>query len=197
MIEFMSKFKKNDLSFNRSVHLESARFNKIINIPPNKTEIILNKKLFLESLLNKIKETQCYYLTKRSLLENKSEKELIREILLKLNSDLRKIKKEKENEMKILIKKKDQKKSNLKDIIIKTNIIKRSKINAEIMNTNSLIYEESNKHINELLKNKEHDFKIKNFLLKNKIIEIDNNIERMKFLIKYDKTPHKFKEHFN
>ena len=192
----MSKLKIKDLSFNRSVQIQSTRFSKIINTP-SKKEIIFNKKIFLESILNKIKETQCDYLTKRSLLENKNENQLIREILLKLDTDLRKIKKEKENEMKILLKKKDQKNSNLKDIIRKTNILKKSKINTEIMNnTNALIYEESNKNIKELLKNKEHDFKIKNFLLKNKIIEIDNNIERMKFLIKYNKMPHKFKDHF-
>ena len=193
----MSKLKPNDLSFNRSGNLEISKINKIINIPSNKAEIIFKRKIFLETLLSKIKEAQCDYLTKLQLFANKNKNELIREILLKLNNDLRKMKKEKENEMKILIKKKDQKKTKLNDIKRNSNILKKSKMNAEIMNnTNTFIYEESNKNIKELLKNKEHDFKIKNFLLKNKIIEIDNNIERMKFLIRYNKMPHKYKEHF-
>ena len=193
----MSKLKPNDLSFHRSVNLEISKINKIINIPSNKAEIIFKRKIFLDTLLSKIKEAQCDYLTKLQLFANKNKNELIREILLKLNNDLRKMKKEKENEMKILIKKKDQKKTKLNDIKRNSNILKKSKMNAEIMNnTNTFIYEESNKNIKELLKNKEHDFKIKNFLLKNKIIEIDNNIERMKFLIRYHKMPHKYKEHF-
>ena len=192
----MSKYKNKELFFNRSVHLEATRFNKIINIKENKKDIIINQKFFLENLLDIIKEVQCDYLTKRLLLNNKNEKVLIREILLKFSNNLKIIKKEKENEMKLLKIKRVQKKSDLKDIMINTIIHKRSSINNEIMNANVLINDESNDYINELLKNDENDFKTKNFIIQNKIAEIQNKIERMKFLIKYNKIAHKFREHF-
>ena len=85
---------------------------------------------------------------------------------------------------------------NLKDIMINANIHKRRRINSENINLKPLIENESDIYINELLKNDEHDFKIKNFVLENKIIEVENSIERVKFLIKFNKTPHKFKNHF-
>ena len=192
----MSKYKNKELLFNRSVQLELSRFNKIINIKENKKDIIINQKLFLENLLGKIKEVQCDYLTKRLLLDNKNEKPLIREILLKLDKNLKIIKKEKENEMKLLKIKREQKKTNLKDIMINTIIHKRISINKKIMNANVLINDDSNDYINELLKNDENDFKTKNFIIENKIKEIGNNIERMKFLIKYYKITHKFRQYF-
>ena len=192
----MSQHKNKEFSFNRSVNLESARFRKIININPEKKDALSNKKIFLENILGKIKKAQCDYLTKRQLLNNQNEKELIKGILSKLIKDLKKTKKEKEEKIKILKIKKEQKKSNLKDIMINANIHKRRRINSENINLKPLIENESDIYINELLKNDEHDFKIKNFVLENKIIEVENSIERVKFLIKFNKTPHKFKNHF-
>ena len=98
----MSKHKNKEFSFNRSVNLESARFRKIININPEKKDVLSNKKIFLENILGKIKKAQCDYLTKRQLLNNQNEKELIKGILSKLIKDLKKTKKEKEEKIKIL-----------------------------------------------------------------------------------------------
>ena len=160
------------------------RLNNFVKIIPKKDEILFSQKTFLEIILGLIKETQNEYLTKNKLSKKKKNTNLIKEILLKLINDLKEIKEEKEKNMKLIISQNEQKKLNLKYIVNNTIINQKKIFNSEINSLNILNDDDSydfNFNFDDL------DIKQQNFILENKIKEVDNMINRNNFLIKFYK----------
>ena len=192
----MSKFKEKNNFLNRSAEIDTFKFNRIINILPKKDEILFSQKIFLEIILGLIKETEDDYLTKHKLNGKKVDIDLIKNSLSNLIKNLEEIKKEKEKKMKIFKIQKEQKESNLINIMGNIKNKKRRRINSENIAMNSTIQEEFFESTSYFYNKEEQDYKTKNFILENKIQEIENKIERIKFLIKFNKIPHRFKDHF-
>ena len=192
----MSKYKRKEMALKRSVQMKMANFRNIIKIQPKKDEILFGEKTFLEIILGLIKTSQNDYLSKLKSIGKINNISLIKECLATLNNNLKEIKVEKEKNLELLKNQKEQKKLNLKAIMIQSNIQKKRRINSEILALGS--FEDGiNEYSFNFPINKELDFKIKNFILENKLKEVENNIERINFLIKFYKIPHKFKYHFD
>ena len=189
----MEKFRLDRNYLNRSIQTGIIRLNNLVKIIPKKDEMLFSQKTFLEIILGLIKETQNEYLTKKKLLKKKKDTNLIKDVLLKLINDLKKIKKKKEKNMKLIISQNEQKKLNLKYIVNNTIINQKKIFNSEINSLNILNDDDSydfNFNFDDL------DIKQQNFILENKIKEVDNMINRNNFLIKFYKTPHRFQDHF-
>ena len=177
--------------------MKIPNFKNIIKIKHKRDEILFRKKTFLEIILGLIKTSQNDYLSKqKSMGKIKNNNSLIKDCLTTLNNNLYEIKVENEKKMELLKNQKEQKKLNLKDIMIHTNIQKKRRINSEILALDSF-EDDINPYSFNFPINKENDFKIKNFILENKLKEVENNIERINYLIKFYKIPHKFKYHFD
>ena len=167
------------------------RLNNFVKIIPKKDEILFSEKTFLEIILGLIKETQNEYLTKKKLTKNKNDIKIIKGVLLKLINDLKEIKEEKEKEMKLFISKNDQKKLNLSHIV-KNAISNQKKLSkSENISSNILCEDDSYNFNFDYL-----DIKQQNFILENKIKEVENMINRNISFIKFYKTPHRFQDHF-
>ena len=189
----MEKFRLDRNYLNRSIQTGIIRLNNLVKIIPKKDEMLFSQKTFLEIILGLIKETQNEYLTKKKLSKKKKDTNLIKDILLKLINDLKEIKEEKEKNMKLIISQNEQKKLNLKYIVNNTIINQKKIFNSEINSLNILNDDDSydfNFNFDDL------DIKQQNFILENKIKEVDNMINRNNFLIKFYKTPHRFQDHF-
>ena len=183
------KLKRNVL--NRSTQMNRVKYNNLLNILPKKDEILFSQKTFLEIILGLIKETQNEYLTKKKLTKNKNDIKIIKGVLLKLINDLKEIKEEKEKEMKLFISKNDQKKLNLSHIV-KNAISNQKKLSkSENISSNILCEDDSYNFNFDYL-----DIKQQNFILENKIKEVENMINRNISFIKFYKTPHRFQDHF-
>lgn len=192
----MDKYKLKGKLLNRSARINNISFHSLINILPKKDEILFGRKIFLEILLGLIKETQSEYLTRKKSIKDKLDTNLIKECLLKLFQDLKEIKEENEKKMKLYMIQKSQKEYILKDIALNTNIKQKRRFNSEILSISTLNDDDSYEFIDDYFTQDEQDFKTKIFLLENRIMEIDNKIKRKKFLIEFNKIPHKFKDHF-
>ena len=192
----MEKIKLKESSLNRSAQITLINLNNIVNILPKKDEILFSQKTFMEIILGLIKETINEYLTKKKLSGIKNEIILIKESLLKLMNNLKEIKEEKEKKIKLYKIQKYQKESNLQGLMININNKRRRRVNSENLSMSVLNYDDSDEFNFGNFTKDEQDFKTKNFILENRISEIENNINRMKFLIKFNKLPHKFGDHF-
>jgi len=188
------KLKRNFL--NKSTQVSIVKYNNLFQTISKTDEILFSQKTFLEIILGLIKETQADYLTRRKQLGEKNEIFLIKEILSDLNNNLKEIKEEKVKKLKLIQSQKEQKQSNLRDIMNNTNIYQRRRINSEIISMSVMNDDDSEDSDFDNIIKDEQDFKTKNFILGNRIIELDNKILRIQYLIKFEKSPHKFEEHF-
>jgi len=188
------KLKRNVL--NRSTQMNRVKYNNLLNILPKKDEILFSQKTFLEIILGLIKETQSDYLTKRKSLGQKNDSSIIKEILSDLNNNLKEIKEEKKKKLKLIQLQKEQKQSSLKDIMNTTNIYQKRRLNSEIISMSVMNEDDSDDSSFDNIMTDQQDFKTKNFILENRIQELENRIIRIKYLIKFDKSPHRFVDHF-
>ena len=186
----MEKFRFEGKYLNRT-QTGIIRLNNFVKIIPKKDEILFSEKTFLEIILGLIKETQNEYLTKKKLTKNKNDIKIIKGVLLKLINDLKEIKEEKEKEMKLFISKNDQKKLNLSHIV-KNAISNQKKLSKSENISSNILCEDGSYNFNfDYL-----DIKQQNFILENKIKEVENMINRNISFIKFYKTPHRFQDHF-
>ena len=134
-------------------------------------------------------------LNKTESKKNKEKMTIIKNILIDLKGNLKEIKIEKEKKMKIYSNRKDEKQLNLKHLIVNNKKIRnRRRINSDLsLSSNTIISNEINFNKNNA---REEDIKIKNFILENQLIEIDNLTKRLKYLIEFNKKPHKIEDHF-
>ena len=120
---------------------------------------------------------------------------IMKNILIDLKGNLKEIKIEKEKKMKIYSNRKDEKQLNLKHLIVNNKKIRnRRRLNSDLsLSSNTIITNEISFNKNNA---REEDIKIKNFILENQLIEIDNLTKRLKYLIEFNKKPHKIEDHF-
>ena len=192
----MKKLKLKVNLLNRSAQFDIRKLNNLISIVPKKDETLLSQKTFLEIILNLVKETQVEYLTKKEKMEKKNEMPLIKGIIMKLINDLKEIKEEKEKKFKLFQIQKEEKQSNLKDLMNTINTIQKRRMNSDIISLSVLNDDDSDESSFDNSTKDQQDLKTKNFIIENRIKEIDNKMKRIKFLIEFNKIPHKFKDHF-
>ena len=181
------------IPLNRSFQINSINVHNILNKKQRKDEFLFSRKTFLEIILGIIKKSLIDLLSKNESKEKEGEISKIKRNLIKLKESLNEIKEEKEKKMKVYLIQKKEKQLYLNDLMINKNIYKRRRINSEILLTlNSNELEDINY---DYIKKEDKDIKIKNFILENQIIEIDNLIKRYNYLIKFDRNPHRFQDH--
>lgn len=192
----MEKIKLKGSGLNLSTQLNLITLNDSINILPKKDEILFSRKIFLEVIMGLIKKAQNDCLVKSKSFNWKNYIDLIKTILMRLLNNLEEIKEEKEIKIKVFQIQKDQKILKLKDKMMNTDFKKRRRINSEILSTSAFKDNDSDDFIFNNFNGENDDFKTKNFILENKILEVENKIARIKYLIAFDKIPHKLEDHF-
>ena len=194
-MKLRTKVQSRDIKLNKNNIIESKTVNNTFNITQKKDEILFGQKSFLEIILGLIKNAQIDYLSSIKSNENNKSKNIsqIKVILNELNQSLIEIKKEKEKNINLFQKQKQQRESDLKKLIFSTVLTKRSVSNSNYVNIN---YETLITENNENDFNKETpQLKLLNFKVENEIIKVENLSRRKLFLIQYYKTPHLIHEH--
>ena len=195
-MKLRTKVQSRDIKLNKNNNIiESKTVNNTFNITQKKDEILFGQKSFLEIILGLIKNAQIDYLSSIKSNENNKSKNIsqIKVILNELNQSLIEIKKEKEKNINLFQKQKQQRESDLKKLIFSTVLTKRSVSNSNYVNIN---YETLITESNENDFNKETpQLKLLNFKVENEIIKVENLSRRKLFLIQYYKTPHLIHEH--
>ena len=195
-MKLRTKVQSRDIKLNKNNNIiESKTVNNTFNITQKKDEILFGQKSFLEIILGLIKNAQIDYLSSIKSNENNKSKNIsqIKVILNELNQSLIEIKKEKEKNINLFQKQKQQRESDLKKLIFSTVLTKRSVSNSNYVNIN---YETLITENNENDFNKETpQLKLLNFKVENEIIKVENLSRRKLFLIQYYKTPHLIHEH--
>ena len=134
-MKLRTKLQQKPIKLIENKKIEQNKLNPIINIFQTKAEILFNQKSFLEILLSFIKKAQVDYLTNNKLNENEDNKDnslksknitKIKKILNDFKDNLLEIKKEKDKNVTLFQKQKEQKESILKKIIFNTVYSKRS-----------------------------------------------------------------------
>ena len=182
------------IHLNKSFQI-NANFNNLIKNLEQKDEALFSRKSFLEIILGLIKEALMDLLNKTESKKNKEKMAIMKNILIDLKGNLKEIKIEKEKKMKIYSNRKDEKQLNLKHLIVNNKKIRnRRRLNSDLsLSSNTIITNEISFNKNNA---REEDIKIKNFILENQLIEIDNLTKRLKYLIEFNKKPHKIEDHF-
>lgn len=201
-MKLRTKLQQKPIKLIENKKIEQNKLNPIINIFQTKAEILFNQKSFLEILLSFIKKAQVDYLTNNKLNENEDNKDnslksknitKIKKILNDFKDNLLEIKKEKDKNVTLFQKQKEQKESILKKIIFNTVYSKRSVSNYNYINNN---YETLVTENNENYLNKETpQLKLLNFNVENQIKKVDNLTKRIQNIIQYYKTPHLIESH--
>ena len=188
------KIKMKGIHLNKSFQI-NANFNNLIKNLEQKDEALFSQKSFLEIILGLIKEALMDLLNKTESKKNKEKMAIMKNILVDLKGNLKEIKIEKERKMKIYSNRKDEKQLNLKHLIVNNKKIRnRRRLNSDLsLSSNTIITNEISFNKNNA---REEDIKIKNFILENQLIEIDNLTKRLKYLIEFNKKPHKIEDHF-
>ena len=201
-MKLRTKLQKKPIKLRENKKIEQSKLNPIINIFQTRAEILFNQKSFLEIILSFIKKAQVDYLTNNKLNEKEDNKDnslksknitKIKKILNDLNINLLEIKKEKDKNVTLFQKQKEQKEINLKKIIFNTVYSKRSVSNYNYINNNyeTLITENNENYLNK----ETPQLKLLNFNVENQIKKVDNLTKRIQNIIQNYKTPHLIQSH--
>jgi len=201
-MKLRTKLQKKPIKLRENKKIEQNKLNPIINIFQTRAEILFNQKSFLEIILSFIKKAQVDYLTNNKLNEKEDNKDnslksknitKIKKILNDLNINLLEIKKEKDKNVTLFQKQKEQKEINLKKIIFNTVYSKRSVSNYNYINNNyeTLITENNENYLNK----ETPQLKLLNFNVENQIKKVDNLTKRIQNIIQNYKTPHLIQSH--